>query len=66
MPGLVAETFISSSNDGGENEESVSSQSPDRIRVKNRRKRYLDLHPEYFGPELELAGVLMTARVMND
>ena len=27
-----------------------------RVRVKNRRKRYLDLHPEYFGPQLELAG----------
>lgn len=28
-----------------------------RIRIKNRRKRYLDLHPEYFkSPELELAG----------
>lgn len=28
-----------------------------RIRIKNRRKRYLDLHPEYFkSSELELAG----------
>lgn len=27
------------------------------IRVRNRRKRYLDLHPEYFGPSLELAGL---------
>lgn len=28
-----------------------------RIRIKNRRKRYLDLHPEYFKqPHLELAG----------
>jgi len=28
-----------------------------RIRTKNRRKRYLDLHPEYFKqPHLELAG----------
>jgi hypothetical protein len=30
---------------------------PSRIRVKNRRKRYLDLHPDYFGPQLELAGL---------
>lgn len=31
--------------------------SPSRIRVKNRRKRYLDLHPEYFtSANLELAG----------
>ena len=34
------------------------SAGPDRIRVKNRRKRYLDLHPDYFGSQLELAGVL--------
>jgi hypothetical protein len=26
------------------------------IQTKNRRKRYLDLHPEYFSAELELAG----------
>ena len=31
----------------------------DPIRVKNRRKRYLDVHPEYFGANLELAGVLL-------
>jgi len=28
------------------------------IRIRNRRKRYLDANPEYFGPELELAGLL--------
>jgi len=28
-----------------------------RIRTKNRRKRYLDLHPEYFSSSLELAGL---------
>lgn len=36
------------------------SRSPDalaRIRVKNRRKRYLDTHPEYFSSNLELAGL---------
>jgi hypothetical protein len=32
---------------------------PDSIRIKNRRKRYLDMHPEYFGSDLELAGVLL-------
>jgi hypothetical protein len=32
---------------------------PESIRVKNRRKRYLDMHPEYFGSDLELAGVLL-------
>lgn len=30
----------------------------ERIKIKNRRKRYLDLHPEYFGPDLELAGTM--------
>ena len=31
-----------------------------RVRVKNRRKRYLDIHPEYFlSPSLELAGPLL-------
>ena len=28
-----------------------------RIRTKNRRKRYLDLHPDYFSSALELAGL---------
>ena len=35
-------------------------QIPDRIQVKNRRKKYLDEHSEYFGPQLELAGVAIT------
>ena len=28
-----------------------------RIRITNRRKRYLDTHPEYFSSSLELAGL---------
>lgn len=36
---------------------SHSEEQAQRILVKNRRKRYLDLHPEYFsGSNLELAG----------
>ena len=35
------------------------SRLPDLIRIRNRRKRYLDLHPQYFGSDLELAGVLL-------
>ena len=31
---------------------------PASIQVKNRRKRYLDTHPEYFSSGLELAGPL--------
>jgi len=29
---------------------------PRATQIKNRRKRYLDLHPEYFSADLELAG----------
>lgn len=36
---------------------STNAQHPS-VRVKNRRKRYLDLHPEYFSADLELAGPL--------
>lgn len=36
--------------------ESRSSQPSVEVRVKNRRKRYLDMHPEYFSADLELAG----------
>lgn len=31
---------------------------PASVTVKNRRKRYLDAHPEYFSADLELAGPL--------
>jgi len=31
-----------------------------RIRIKNRRKRFLDLHPEYFSSSLELTGLRIT------
>lgn len=29
---------------------------PASIQVKNRRKRYLEKHPEYFSADLEMAG----------
>lgn len=38
--------------------ERKSAQPSAETRVKNRRKRYLDLHPEYFSADLELAGRL--------
>ncbi|KAF2663282.1 hypothetical protein BT63DRAFT_123626 [Microthyrium microscopicum] len=38
---------------------------PERIRVKNRRKRYLDQTPDYFGPSLELADPLMYDRLIR-
>ncbi|KAF2085547.1 hypothetical protein K490DRAFT_75156 [Saccharata proteae CBS 121410] len=36
-----------------------------RIRVKNRRKRYLDMHPEYFDSGLELADPLLYDRLIR-
>jgi hypothetical protein len=39
------------------NDEAAKTNAPDAIHTKNRRKTYLDKHPEYFGPQLELAGV---------
>ncbi|KAJ5182814.1 hypothetical protein N7492_000430 [Penicillium capsulatum] len=35
------------------------------VKVKNRRKRYLDLHPEYFSAELELAGPLALSLLLT-
>lgn len=34
---------------------------PVSVQVKNRRKRYLDQHPEYFSADLEMAGVWFVA-----
>lgn len=48
-----------------ENTPQLVSRPPDRIRVKNRRKRYLDLHPDYFGSALELADPLMYDRLVR-
>ncbi|MCJ1295213.1 hypothetical protein MMC34_006775 [Xylographa carneopallida] len=36
-----------------------------RIRTKNRRKRYLDLHPDYFSSALELADPLSYDRLVR-
>ena len=62
MPGLPsrpkASDLQAGNNDGADGP--GPPQTPSRIRVKNRRKRYLDLHPGYFGPSLELAGVLLS------
>lgn len=30
---------------------------PSSLKVRNRRKRYLDANEDYFGPSLELAGL---------
>ncbi|EFR01435.1 hypothetical protein MGYG_04442 [Nannizzia gypsea CBS 118893] len=38
---------------------------PASIQIKNRRKRYLELHPEYFSPSLELADPLLYDRLIR-
>ncbi|KAK0869256.1 hypothetical protein LTR87_013815 [Friedmanniomyces endolithicus] len=44
----------------------VQAQDTDRIRIKNRRKRYLDLRPEYIhGSNLELADPLLYDRLIR-
>lgn len=49
-------TEISSQNDP--HARSPSQERAQRIRIKNRRKLYLDRHPSYFAsPDLELAGM---------
>jgi len=41
---------------------SQSTDKRDHIRIKNRRKMYLDRHPSYFtSPDLELAGAVIRA-----
>lgn len=44
--------------------ENNTSETPKLVRVKNRRKRYLDTHPEYFSPALELAGPRLTTTML--
>ncbi|KAF2215327.1 hypothetical protein CERZMDRAFT_35625 [Cercospora zeae-maydis SCOH1-5] len=40
--------------------------TPSRIRIKNRRKRYLDLHPQYFtSSDLELADPILYDRLVR-
>ncbi|KAF9894538.1 hypothetical protein FE257_006423 [Aspergillus nanangensis] len=48
-------------SDGG----SQPTPSTSAVLVKNRRKRYLDLHPEYFSADLELADPLLYDRLIR-
>ncbi|KAJ5280140.1 hypothetical protein N7478_005512 [Penicillium angulare] len=47
------------------NEDTPSNAKNSFIQIKNRRKRYLDLHPEYFSAELELADPLLYDRLIR-
>ncbi|KAJ5775616.1 uncharacterized protein N7511_000627 [Penicillium nucicola] len=51
--------------DSGFTDQGESSTHSHAVTVKNRRKRYLDLHPEYFSAELELADPLLYDRLIR-
>jgi hypothetical protein len=57
MPLLAEGSEVPLPNSSGATAPSEAADVPARVRIKNRRKTYLDRHPEYFGPQLELAGV---------
>jgi hypothetical protein len=47
-------------------ESNHAAEKPSAVRVKNRRKRYLDLNPSYFtSPNLELADPLLYDRLIR-
>ena len=57
---LEGDIYASTNNTSNPQIAPPRDRSPDtlaRIRVKNRRKRFLDTHSEYFSPSLELAGL---------
>jgi hypothetical protein len=59
MPHFPEGTGFEMKSDGAQRDVKSSSVQPSpAMRVKNRRKRYLDIHPEYFSADLELAGPL--------
>jgi hypothetical protein len=55
MP-LIREPQVDAKQD-----QTAAAQNKEKIRIKNRRKMYLDRHPEYFtSPDLELSGASYT------
>lgn len=59
MPHFPMDTgFESSAGAGAGADTDVLDEKQRSVQIKNRRKRYLDQHPEYFSAELELAGPL--------
>ena len=61
MPALPIQPYVS------EGEDVEPAQLPQSLRIRNRRKRYLDLHPEYFeSSALELVGMIgLSERVLS-
>lgn len=65
MPLLISRTKPDQDTQEDDVFQSNPSLSPP-ILVKNRRKRYLDRHPEYFSADLELAGPLALSSPIDD
>ncbi|KAI1921309.1 hypothetical protein LOZ12_001239 [Ophidiomyces ophidiicola] len=60
-------TVVASSNAKDEQEERQTApvRPPASIQIKNRRKRYLETHPDYFSAGLELADPLLYDRLIR-
>ncbi|KAI1922763.1 hypothetical protein LOZ58_001992 [Ophidiomyces ophidiicola] len=60
-------TVVASSNAKDEQEERQTApvRPPASIQIKNRRKRYLEAHPDYFSAGLELADPLLYDRLIR-
>ncbi|KAI9729818.1 MAG: hypothetical protein M1834_006566 [Cirrosporium novae-zelandiae] len=65
MPYFPEQTLAVRLRESSPSPPTMMSPPPDRIRIKNRRKRYLDLHPEYFSSSLELADPLLYDRLVR-
>ncbi|PKY06668.1 hypothetical protein P168DRAFT_316657 [Aspergillus campestris IBT 28561] len=66
MPRFPMGTGVDAEADGPSKQaESEKTSLPVVTKVKNRRKRYLDLHPEYFSADLELADPLLYDRLIR-
>jgi hypothetical protein len=65
VPVMESSDHRSPSDESIRSENSTSSGTPERIRTKNRRLRYLELHPEYFNSSLELADPLLYDRLIR-
>ena len=61
LNGLILKDVPEITPRNGDDDTSLASEKKDRIRVKNRRKMYLDSHPSYFeSPDLEIVGMKLT------
>ncbi|KAL2812390.1 coiled-coil domain-containing protein-domain-containing protein [Aspergillus granulosus] len=65
MPLFPMGTGIGKDLETAHKDDAASSSISAATKIKNRRKRYLDLHPEYFSADLELADPLLYDRLIR-